>query len=128
MPRTRLAPHRRAHLFLGVSACLLALAPLALHASGTQVGFKDAFATARGNAFVATADNPSAIYYNPAGLTQIQGQEISATAYFVQLDADYRSSLTGQTSSLKTETQLLPQLYYAFAPAGAKWALSLIHI
>ena len=125
MSRTRLAPHRRAHLFLGVSACLLALAPLALHASGTQVGFKDAFATARGNAFVATADNPSAIYYNPAGLTQIQGQEISATAYFVQLDADYRSSLTGQTSSLKTETQLLPQLYYAFAPAGAKWAVGL---
>ena len=105
-----------------LAAGLLALTPVVLSASGTQVGFKDAFATARGNAFVATADNPSAIYYNPAGLTQLQGQELSATAYFVRFNADYHSALTGRTSSLKTETQLLPQVYYAFAPAGAKWA------
>ena len=108
-----------------LAAGLLALIPVVLSASGTQVGFKDAFATARGNAFVATADNPSAIYYNPAGLTQLQGQELSATAYFVRFNADYHSALTGRTSSLKTETQLLPQVYYAFAPAGAKWAVGL---
>ena len=108
-----------------LAAGLLALTPVVLSASGTQVGFKDAFATARGNAFVATADNPSAIYYNPAGLTQLQGQELSATAYFVRFNADYHSALTGRTSSLKTETQLLPQVYYAFAPAGAKWAVGL---
>jgi long-chain fatty acid transport protein len=108
-----------------LAAGLLALTPAVLSASGTQVGFKDAFATARGNAFVATADNSSAIYYNPAGLTQLQGQELSATAYFVRFTADYHSALTGQTSSLKAETQLLPQLYYAWAPAGAKWAVGL---
>ena len=36
---------------------------------------QEASAVARGNAFVATADNPSAIYYNPAG---ISGQDASA--------------------------------------------------
>jgi long-chain fatty acid transport protein len=113
---------------LRLAAALLALAPAGLRASGTRVGFKDAFATARGNAFVATADNPSAIYYNPAGLTQLKGQQISATAYGLQLNADFQSSYSSYlaaTSSLKKETKLLPQVYYAWAPAGAKWALGL---
>ena len=107
-------------VFLGAA---LALAPAALLASGTQVGFKDAFATARGDAFVATADNPSAIYYNPAGLTQLQGQALSATAYVVSLDADYRSAATGLTTSINRHDQLLPQVYYAFAPENRRWAL-----
>ena len=107
-------------------ACVcLALAPVSAVASGTQIGFKDAFATARGNAFVATADNPSAIYYNPAGLTQLQGQEISATAYGLQLSADFQSAYSAAAASLKTETKLLPQVYCAWAPAGAKWAAGL---
>ncbi|MDD2765693.1 MAG: outer membrane protein transport protein [Opitutaceae bacterium] len=100
-----------------------ALTPAALLASGTQVGFKDAFATARGNAFVATADNPSAIYYNPAGLTQLQGQALSATAYVVGFDADYTSAASGVSTSMNRHDQLLPQVYYAFAPEGRRWAL-----
>ncbi|MCX6925129.1 MAG: hypothetical protein NT154_18235 [Verrucomicrobia bacterium] len=43
---------------------------------------QDAFAIGRGNAFVATADNPSAIYYNPAGITQLQEQNIHAGSLF----------------------------------------------
>ena len=125
----RLRPSPQAHGFailaVRLGASLLALIPAMLSASGTRVGFKDAFATARGNAFVATADNPSAIYYNPAGLTQLQGQEISATAYFLQLNADFHSAYSSAASSLKKETHLLPQVYYAWAPAGAKWALGL---
>ena len=41
------------------------------HALGIRIADQDARATARGNAFAATADNPSAIYYNPAGITQL---------------------------------------------------------
>ena len=124
----RLRPPPRAHglaiLAVRVGAgLLLALSPAVLSASGTQVGFKDAFATARGNAFVATADNPSAIYYNPAGLTQLQGQEISATAYVVYLKADYRSAATGVTVSMNREDKLIPQVYYAWAPKDSHWAL-----
>ncbi len=118
-------PPRLAVRALRLTPALLVLASAGLLASGTQVGFKDAFATARGNAFVATADNPSAIYYNPAGLTQLQGQNISATAYALQLNADFQSAYSAATSSLKTQTKLLPQVYYAWAPAGAKWALGL---
>jgi long-chain fatty acid transport protein len=99
-------------------------APLALHASALRIGFKDTEAISRGNAFTATADNPSAIYYNPAGLTQINGQAFSATAYFIQLESDYTSPL-GATTSLKKEFQPVPQFYYAWSPANTPWAFGL---
>ncbi|MGV3756131.1 MAG: hypothetical protein ACO1QS_12175 [Verrucomicrobiota bacterium] len=40
------------------------------HAVAFRLPNQDPEGIARGNAFVATADNPSAIYYNPAGITQ----------------------------------------------------------
>jgi long-chain fatty acid transport protein len=115
--------HGLTDLAVRLGACL-ALIPAALSASGTRVGFKDAFATARGNAFVATADNPSAIYYNPAGLTQLKGEEFSATAYEVSFGADYRAP-NGAATSMNHQDQFIPQVYYAWAPENASWALGL---
>lgn len=50
-------------------------------ANGFALPSQDAFATARGEAFVATADNPSAIYYNPAGITQLDGINLRGGLY-----------------------------------------------
>jgi hypothetical protein len=47
-----------------------------LWANGFGLPDQDAFAMGRGEAFVATADNPSAIYYNPAGITQLKGDNL----------------------------------------------------
>jgi len=90
------------------------------HASGTRVGFKDAFATARGNAFVATADNPSAIYYNPAGITQLEGVQASANLYSVSLSSEYRGP--GGTASLDEDPVHVPSLYLTFKPDDSAWA------
>jgi long-chain fatty acid transport protein len=77
--------------------CLLAaLSPVSTFALGIRLADQDPFATARGNAFVATADNPSAIYYNPAGISQLEGHQFSLGTY--------------------AKPQMLPQLYYVFAP------------
>jgi long-chain fatty acid transport protein len=54
-----------AALFLGVAA-----GPHAVFGLGIALPDQDAFATARGNAFVATANDPAAVYYNPAGISQ----------------------------------------------------------
>src|SRR5512141_2677713 len=66
-----------------------------LRADTQAVGFRlpnqDPEAIARGNAFVATADNPSAIYYNPAGITQLEGNNLRAGIYFVSAGIDYTS-------------------------------------
>lgn len=53
-------------------ACALVIGiPALSFGLGIRIADQDARATARGNAFAATADNPSAIYYNPAGITQL---------------------------------------------------------
>lgn len=55
-----------------VLACALAAGfPSVSYGLGIRIADQDARATARGNAFTATADNPSAIYYNPAGITDL---------------------------------------------------------
>jgi long-subunit fatty acid transport protein len=61
---------------------------LAMKASANGFGLadQDAFATARGEAFVATADNPSAIYYNPAGITQLEGNDLRGGIYGIYYD------------------------------------------
>lgn len=41
-------------------------------------------ASALGGAFAAYADDPFAIYYNPAGLTQLEGAMVSVGAHFIQ--------------------------------------------
>ena len=63
---------------------------LKVSANGFRLADQDAFATARGEAFVATADNPSAIYYNPAGITQLEGNNLRGGIYGIYLDPSYR--------------------------------------
>jgi long-chain fatty acid transport protein len=103
---------------------LLTLAALpAAFGSGTRVGFKDAFAMARGNAFVATADNPSAVYYNPAGLTQLSGQRLEATVYDVAVSSDYHSA--SGSASMDDNYQAVPQIFYSYKPTDGPWAYGL---
>lgn len=58
-------------------------------ANGFSLLDHDAFATARGEAFVATADNPSAIYYNPAGIAQLDGNNLRGGVYGIYLDPTF---------------------------------------
>ena len=90
----------------------LALCPLAAHALGYRFPNQDPEAIARGNAFVATADNPSAVYYNPAGITQVEGQNIRAGVYLGSCGYDYVSP-TGAKASVDSSLQAVPQFYYA---------------
>jgi len=53
------------------------LFPSALFAEGFRVFDHGAAATGQGAAFSAQADNPSAVHYNPAGMTQLEGIQFS---------------------------------------------------
>jgi long-chain fatty acid transport protein len=66
-----------------------------VQAAATRVAFVDAFATARGNAFTATADNPSAVFYNAAGLTQLEGTEVRANVFSFSAQYEFDGDLTG---------------------------------
>ncbi len=47
-------------------------------AAGFRLPDQDAAAMSMGGAFVGEADNPSAVWYNPAGITQLDGTRMSA--------------------------------------------------
>jgi long-chain fatty acid transport protein len=87
------------------------LFPIALGAVGFRLPNQDPEGIARGNAFAATADNPSAIYYNPAGITQLDGQQFRAGLYLISADTKYTSP-SGAKAETDASFQPVPQLYY----------------
>ncbi len=92
-------------------------------ASATRVGFQDAFATERGNAFVATADNPSAVYYNPAGLIQLDGARLEGNLYSVAASSDYTG--VGGSTSMKDDRLSIPAFYTTWKAQGSPLAYGL---
>jgi long-chain fatty acid transport protein len=66
--------------------------PATSFALGIRIADQDARATARGNAFTATADNPSAVYYNPAGITQLYSASLEKPIQ-LSLDKDGKSKV-----------------------------------
>jgi long-chain fatty acid transport protein len=95
-------------LFLGV-----ATTPAPVFALGIALPDQDAFATARGNAFVATANDPAAIFYNPAGISQLEGANFSLGGYGLV----YSDRYTGPAGSVNARTQwsATPQFFSTFS-------------
>jgi len=75
-------------------------------------------------AFVATADNPSAVYYNPAGITQLQGHNVRGGVYGLHLQWDYESPAGGSFEN-EEEWHAIPQLFYTYGPEQLPVALGL---
>ena len=97
-------------------ALALALIPSNVFGLGFRIPNQDAEAIARGNAFAATADNPSALYYNPAGITQLPGLtlQIGDLNYF-GINTHYQAA-AGGSSDTKFEVIPVPQIYCVFSP------------
>jgi long-chain fatty acid transport protein len=108
-----------------IVCALIGLGALETHAVSFRLPNQDPEAIARGNAFVATADNPSAIYYNPAGITQLPGQQISVGGYFVSADTKFTRAADGATAHTDTTLQPVPQLYYTITPQDSKLSYGL---
>jgi long-chain fatty acid transport protein len=113
------------HKTSGVLAVLVAVvAALSVSANGFRLADQDAFATARGEAFVATADNASAIYYNPAGITQLEGVNFRSGLYGIYLDPSYTPPPPANNNTFHIDHQwaAVPQLFAAYTPKD--WPLS----
>lgn len=96
-------------LLLAGSFSFLALCNL--HAGAFRLPNQDPEAIARGDAVVATADNPSAIYYNPAGITQLEGQNVRLGLYVISPGEKYTSP-SGVTAKANSDLEAVPQVYY----------------
>lgn len=88
-------------------------------AAGFRLPEAGAKAMGMGFAFTAQADDPSAIYFNPAGLTQLKGQNVMLGVTYVRENG---GEFTGTTpvdnqTAIKSETQkslnfYIPNAYY----------------
>jgi long-chain fatty acid transport protein len=101
-----------------------AVAPLSALALGIRLPDQDAFATARGEAFAATADNPSAIYYNPAGISQLEGHNFRLGAYGISLSSEATSAF-GPSYETESQFSAVPQFYYTFTPKESRFSFGL---
>ncbi len=107
--------------YLSVLALGLSL-PTAGYALGIRVFDHDAFATARGDAFVATADNPSAIYYNPAGITLLEGHNARAAVSLVGVKSEYDGA-AGLDAETASEFNALPSFFYTYGHSNSPVSL-----
>ena len=103
-----------------VSAWLI-LTPMAANAQALRFQPQGAAAAGQGNAFAAQADDASAIHFNPAGLTQLEGVQSSLGAtlmggsikYKSGTGLDVRGDLGGSVSTP------LPSSFYLSANVGS---------
>ncbi len=97
-------------------ACLLfsatALTVIPAFSNGFYVPVQAPEATARGNAWLATADSAAAVYYNAAGLTQTESPEVIVGAYSIMLGLEGEMD-SGNNYEADNSWAFLPQIYAA---------------
>lgn len=102
-------PGRVIILLATLAAALVPLAPV--WANGFRLADQDGFATARGEAFAATADNAAAVYYNPAGITQLTNRNVRSGLYGIRLDPSYRRLNGGATHGIGKKYAAAPNFF-----------------
>ena len=113
--------NRRNILRLLLAMLISGVSAWKVSANGFGLPDQDAFATARGEAFVATADNPSAIYYNPAGITQLTSSNFRGGVYGIYLEPSYQSARQRRephTYYSSDNFAAIPQFFYTYTSQG----------
>jgi long-chain fatty acid transport protein len=72
--------------------------PSTIHATGFKIVDQSASGTGQASAFTAQADDASAVFYNPAGMTQLRGVQLSLGTLLIGGSTSYTSP-TGATAT-----------------------------
>jgi long-chain fatty acid transport protein len=107
-----------------VAGSVLALSCAPASGLGIALLNQDPEAFARGNAFTATADNPSAIYYNPAGITQLPGGNLDVGLYGVTFDSNVKPAAGGNFDTAN-KLQGVPQFYFTYSIPDTRFSFGL---
>lgn len=105
---------------VGLGLVLLGAAGTA-SAAGFKLNEQDAKAMGMANAFTAQADNPSALYYNPAGITQLSGTQVSIGSLVInvpQTEFVGRTDIASGTDKAKRDIFIVPTFYVTHAIEG----------
>ncbi len=90
-------PHPRFAVLPQVGFVLALLSPVGAQAALFELYQHGAVANGQDGAWTARASDPSAVYYNPAAITKLQGTQVEAGLDFTNPQDDYKSS----TASIK---------------------------
>ena len=90
------------------------------NAAGFRLSEQDAKANGMGNSFVAVADNASAVWYNPAAMTELEKTNLSLGT--VMVAPAMKHEFTGGSDEIKNTLHIPPYLY-ATHRLNEKWAL-----
>jgi long-chain fatty acid transport protein len=122
-------PETRCNLARVLVALVWGASALKISANGFGVPDQDAFATARGEAFVATADNASAISYNPAGITQLEGNNLRTGIYGINYNPSYQPPNAapnhGKTYDGTDNWAAIPQFFYTYTTKDSPFSFGL---
>lgn len=90
--------------------CFLVIPTIAF-SNGFQINEQGAKALGMGGAFVAQADDPTAVYFNPAGITQLDRTQVSFGVSPIMPYASFKSDNTGKTTDADENTFLIPNFF-----------------
>ena len=99
-------------LRLVIITIIATLSALSAHGAGFSIFEQGAKASGMAGAFVATVDDPSAIFYNPAGLAQQRELTVLAGATFI----NFSNQFTGDPNSPVTSGVVGEYNRHTFAP------------
>ncbi len=92
--------------------------PAFLFANGFDIYEQSAKAVGLGGAFIAQADDPSAIFFNPAGIVQLEGTQLSVGVCAIRPTMQFKTdgnpamgTAPGQTWTIKDHVWPIPNAY-----------------
>ena len=112
---------RNALLLLVMVGCILSAG--ACFGAGFALYEGSARGNALGGALVGRADDPSALFYNPAGITQLPGTQVMAGATFIMPKTDVTTRTAGGSTSTTSEsnTWVPPHFYMTYQATDKVW-------
>ena len=115
---------------LATCALFLLLCSSPVFASGFAINEHGTKAVGMGGAFVAQADDPSAVYFNPAGIIQLNGTQVMAGFAIIMPNAAFESNgtsifgTTGRKTDVEDQTFFIPNFFLTHK-INDKWSFGM---
>jgi long-chain fatty acid transport protein len=100
---------------------ILVFIPVICSGSGYALYEMSARAHGMAHAYIVRVDDASAVWYNPAALTRIEGTEIYGSASWIHTSGDFTSLATGTTFDM-VEGDFFPPNFYVAHQLSDNWS------
>jgi long-chain fatty acid transport protein len=107
-------------MFMLVVVFLLLILPAQLQAQTPRIQSQGAAAAGMGNAFTGQANDPSAVHYNPAGMTQLSGVQTLLGAFWVGGTTNFTSPAGATATGDRGGSAAWPPPAYLYLTANLK--------